>query len=29
MQLGEMDLETAAREARGNWQKFDCFRLAR
>jgi hypothetical protein len=21
----EMDLETAAREARGNWQKFDCF----
>ena len=25
MQLGEMDLETAAREARGNWRKFDCF----
>ena len=25
MQLGEMDLETAAREARGNWRKFDSF----
>ncbi len=25
MQLGEMDLETAAKEARGNWRKFDCF----
>ena len=25
MRLGEMDLETAAREARGNWQEFDCF----
>jgi len=25
MRLGELDLETAAREARGNWQGFDCF----
>jgi len=25
MRLGEFDVETAAREARGNWQKFDCF----
>jgi len=25
MRLDEFDLETAAREARGNWQKFDCF----
>ena len=25
MRLGELDLETAAKEARGNWQKFDCF----
>ncbi len=23
--LGELDLEEAAREAAGNWQKFDCF----
>ena len=25
MRLGEIDLETGAREARGNWQKFDSF----
>ncbi len=25
MRLGEFDLETGAREARGNWQKFDSF----
>ena len=25
MRLGEFDLETAAKEARGNWQEFDCF----
>ena len=25
MRLGELDLETAAREARGNWQRFDSF----
>jgi hypothetical protein len=25
MRLGELDLETAAKEARGNWQKFDSF----
>lgn len=24
-QLGELDLEDAARQAAGNWQKFDCF----
>ncbi len=23
--LGELDLETAAKEAAGNWQHFDCF----
>ena len=25
MKLGEMELENAAREARGNWQEFDSF----
>ncbi len=25
MKLGEMELETAAQEARGNWQEFDSF----
>lgn len=25
MQIGEMELEAAAREAAGNWQHFDCF----
>ena len=25
MQIGEMELEDAAKEAAGNWQHFDCF----
>lgn len=25
MQLGEMDLETAAKQTAGNWKQFECF----
>ena len=27
MTIGELDLESAAKEAVGNWQEFDCFSL--